>query len=324
MEVAALTLNITLATTNYLIQASDRRMVSIPTAGTVDDDANKGLLLQTADGLFAITFAGIGKFRDGAVQRIDMWLAEQMLKEGVPELPIRDGIDRLARAATGLFRKFLKTAEARHQFIVAGWENQGPTPRPGLWMLSNATGPDGRTWSPLPNEAFTVHYTPLKSSFHITGMWEAVPRAARRRLAAALRATSDIERIEQALVETVRAAAMQARDVINGNVLIITITPNGQARATHHPSDDPPMRYAPLFVWYKSGRNFVAGDAWAIPSNRFAYRFGRIMLVPVKPSRSDANNSPESGKIDFSFRMDLAKHKNEPLGDVDIVGVVQA
>lgn len=302
-------------------------MVTLPAPGIVNDDANKGLVLQTDDGLFAVTFAGVGTFRDGGLQRIDTWLAEQMLKEGVPELPIREGIGRLARAATDLFRKFPKTSDRlHHQFIVAGWEHRGSTANPGLWMVSNCTGPDGKTRITPHSETFSIHYTPLsKSSVLITGMWEAVPRAARRRLKAALRTSSDIGRVEQAVVETVRAAAMETRgrDFINGNVLTITISPNGQARAIHHPPDAPPLLYAPWFVWYKSGRNYVAGDAWAVPSDRFAYRFGQMMLMPVNTSRAATNSSPDAGKVDFSFRMDTAKHKSSPVGDVDVVEVVQ-
>ena len=51
-----MTINITAITPYFVIQASDRRMTAIPN-GSYDDDANKGLLLQSDDGVFAVTFA---------------------------------------------------------------------------------------------------------------------------------------------------------------------------------------------------------------------------------------------------------------------------
>jgi hypothetical protein len=57
-----MTLNLTLATPRYIIQTSDRRTTSVPDGRIINDEANKGLVVKADDGIFSITFAGIGAY----------------------------------------------------------------------------------------------------------------------------------------------------------------------------------------------------------------------------------------------------------------------
>ena len=55
-----MTLNITLVMPSYIIQVSDRRMISVPSGKVYDDEANKGVVVKADDGIFSVIFSGIG------------------------------------------------------------------------------------------------------------------------------------------------------------------------------------------------------------------------------------------------------------------------
>ena len=182
-----MTINITVITPDYVLQASDRLMTAIA-GGGYDDDANKGLLLQSDDGIFAITFSGLGRFRLGTkTHRIDLWLAERMLDDGLPELPIAAGIKKLAGAATDLSRRF-KNPGARLSIVVAGWWRETASSAV-MWLISNCLADDARTRLQRANDEFKIQSIPIARKggmVWISGAWEVMSRPDRRRLKAAL------------------------------------------------------------------------------------------------------------------------------------------
>ena len=319
-----MTLNITLVTPQYIIQASDRRGVSwdgVNKGQPCDDEANKGLVLQADDGIFAITFTGIASCNG---QRTDLRLAEGMLDEGVPELPVRQGINIIARLATKWFRTFPTSLDKRHTFVIGGWERSRTKPRAALWTVTNYVAEDGRTPLDSAKDVFDVQKHAIRPSggfLLLSGQHDAVSRNDRKRLEAALRAGAHPDRLEMALVDTVRAAASKAKwaNMINGNVLAILLAPRGEVRASHYPSSGNVSRYIPLFAWYEAGRNYVSGDGWTFGSGTQGYQFGPSMFVrpPSIPAMI-----PEA-KVKFLFRMTEAKHKREPVGDVSIVRIIE-
>lgn len=329
-----MTINITVITPDCVIQASDRRMSAIPSGSYDDDgdDANKGLLLQSDDGVFAVTFAGVGRFRSGTEQkRIDLWLAELMLNHGLPELPIEEAVKNIAKAATALCRRFSKDSDRRLSLIIAGWLRRiDAAPIPKMWIIANYIADDGRTALHRANDEFKIQPIPVDSrrkriTVWMSAMWQAIPRPSRRRLETALRRSSNLESTERALVEAIRTAAGQPNwnNWINGNILTIAVASDGKACATHHPLTGVKEYYAPLFLWYRAGRNFLAGDAWAVPSGNIRYRFGQVMLTHINPTEQIF--SPESkseAQIKFLFRFDFAKHKREPVGEVSLIEVL--
>ena len=316
-----MTLNVTLLNPRYIIQASDRRMVSIPDGKRVNDDANKGLVLQTEDGIFSITFSGVGLYHG---QRVDLWLAERMLDEGIPELPIRQGLDMIARLATDWFATFPEDLDRRHTFVVAGWVTSEAKRKPALWLVTNCAGL-GQRMPEQARDSFDVQGIPVSSSrgsLYWTGLTEAIARSDRPAFEAALRKSLDLNQVEQAAVTLIRTAAAKPkwRWGINGDILSISLSPDGQACSTFYPESAPASNYAPLFVWYDAGRNIVAGDAKMTPASGLRYRFGRAMLVDApgaEPELSSVPNHPS--QIRFRMRISEPKFKKEARGDSRII-----
>ncbi len=318
-----MTLNVTLVNPRYIIQASDRRMVSIPDGKRVNDDANKGLVLQTEDGIFSITFTGVGLFNPNS-QRIDLWLAERMLDEGIPELPIRHGLDIMAGLATDLFGTFPRNSEKRHTFVVAGWVTSEAKRKPALWLVTNCAGL-GQRMPEQARDSFDVQRIPVSSSrgtLHWTGLVGAIARSDRPAFEAALRKSTDLDQVEQAVVTLIRTAAAKPKWCrgINGDVLSIAISPDGQACSTFYPESAPASNYAPLFVWYDAGRNIIVGDADITPASGRVYRFGRAMLVDAPGAERELSSVPiHPSQIRFRMRISEPKFKKEARGDSPII-----
>lgn len=205
-----MTLNITLATPSYVIQASDRRMVSIPEGKVCDDEANKGLVIKADDGVFSITFAGIGRIYG---KRVDIWLAEKLLDEGVPELPISQGVQVISRLATDWFGTFPKNLNKRHSFIIAGWEKSGNDSSAVAWRISNSITDDGKTLESAMN-TFHVKKFDIKKPralLQISGLTGAFSRDDKRRIEALLKTKLTPDKAEEALVNTIKRAALNPK-----------------------------------------------------------------------------------------------------------------
>lgn len=217
-----MTLTATFFTPAYVIQVSDRRMISLPSGQLVDDDANKGVVLQADDGVFAITFAGVGAY---AGKRMDLWLAERMAAEGVPELPIARGIEVIVREATQYFSTFRGSVDKRHSFVVAGYGNSvsGATAR--AWAITNCITRGGEL-ADVANDVFEVlEFKPHGSGggLLVFGLARAIARADRRRFEAAARKSGDMNHIEAALVDMVRRPARRTKR----NAFICSAPPRG-------------------------------------------------------------------------------------------------
>lgn len=313
-----MTLNVTFITNAYVVQASDRRMVSMPGGQPIDEQANKEIVLQTEDGMFAITLCGVGRYQD---QRVDMWLAETLSDEGVPEMPISRGLPIIAGRATDWFRTFTPGIRKHHTFTVAGWVTSCSPPRPAIWAVTNCAGANYEMLEE-PSDQFVIVTRNLprnRASFNAFGLHKAISRADRRRFQGVLRKGATADRAERALVEMIRSAARKPgwSTGINGEVLAVALSPGGVARATYYPTSMAAQNYAPLFVWHQAGHNFVAGDARIPNPSQFAYRFGQAMLVgkPGGATRQGANEAPDSEQIGFLSRISQAKFKRDRKGD---------
>lgn len=317
-----MTLNLTLLTPGHIIQTSDRRMVSMPDGKPINNQANKDLVLEAADGIFAITFAGVGLYRG---ERVDLWLGGRMLDEGVPELPINDGLEIIRQLATDWFRTFPETVDKRHTFVVAGWDSSTAKPRPAIWTVTNCTSADDKMLEQA-RDVFHVRKYPFRGSraaVHGFGLHQAIARSERRRLEAALRKSAQLDRAEEALVAMVRAAAHKPKWSwgINGEVMSIALSPHGQARCTFYSESAPASNYAPLFVWYEAGRNIAAGDVEITPAAGFGYRFGKAMLVASPGGAVPKRLTPARDDLRMGFRLRVseARFHTEPPGLVPIV-----
>jgi hypothetical protein len=321
---AGLTLNITYAAPQVVIQASDRRMVSIPSGRLISDEANKGVVLEAEDGIFAITFAGIGVVNH---KRVDHWLAEQLAESGVPELPISQGLETLARLVTQWFKTFPPAVNKRHVFVVAGYERSIAGTRAAVWTLTNYSK-DGWSARAVAEDAFTLRRVPIggqRGLFLATGIAEAMHREDRRRFAAKLRATPSVEALEESLVSLVRDAAGRPASAngINRNVLTIATDPPGHVRTTYHPLGNRSFNYAPLCVWHQGDKNVIAGDARMTNSPHWGCQFGRAMLVgPVSENPARRAPKPDVQRAGFLFRFSEARFKREPAENINLFGFV--
>lgn len=310
-----MTLNLTLATPQYIIQTSDRKMISIPDGRVVNDEANKGLVVKADDGIFSVTFAGIGVCNK---KRMDMWLAEKLLDNGVPELPVQRGVEILANLATNWFGTFPKTVDKRHTFTIAGWEKKGGESRAVVWRVANCLSEEGRTLESA-KDTFDIERFDIGTSrvhYQVSGLVDAFSRDDRRRLEAVFRTKPNPNQIKEMLVDIIKRASRNPKWSwgINGNVLALLLAPSGQVEATHYDSSGKLSRYVPFVLWYYQGRNYVAGDGWCSSLSGLAYQFGGFLFTETP------GGTGTEEKMDFRFRFIDAKYKKEqPAGDVDII-----
>lgn len=316
-----MTLNVTVVNpAGYIIQSSDRRMVSMPSGNWVNDSANKGLVLQTDDGIFSVTFAGVGI---SSGQRVDLWLAETMLDAGIPEIPILEGLPMLAGQATAWFKTFPDTVDKRHTFVIAGWLLQ-PRPQPKVWIITNCAGV-GKRMPATARAEFDVQELPIRRSATMVywfGLVGAIDRNDKRPFFAALQRATDFDQVEEVIVSLIRRAAAKRRWSwgIGQDVLSIGLSSGGEARSTYYPVSAPRSNYAPLFVWYDAGRNITVGDAEITPASGRVYRFARAMLVDAPGAERELSSVPmDPSQIRFRMRISEPKFKKEARGDSPIV-----
>ena len=300
-----MTINITLTMPSYIIQVSDRRMVSMPSGKIYDDEANKGVVVKSDDGIFSVIFSGIGKY---GKQRVDLWLADQMLKEGIPELRVRDASSIIAKYATDWFKTFPHSLNKLHTFTLAGWESCQSGLTPVVWRITNCITEDGKSLNNA-SEAFNAWEIPIRSSsagLFVSGLTGIISRQAKASIFAALRAHANPTRMEEVLVDIIRQGASDPKWSwgINNNVLSILLANTGEIQATHH-TNHSFSRYIPPILWYEAGRDYIAGDSWITSSQNKVFQFGP-MLFASPPSNPCTE---EEAQVDFHFKYFDAKYK---------------
>ena len=136
-----MTLSITVATPNYICQASDRRLVRLRADGapeTYTDQAGKELWLRLEDIRVLVTYHGIGE--DATGTRTQAWLLEELKKADASRSPIGEVFSELAGQASlwvgNMYRKCPRSQRRllRHTFLAVGWHASGT---PALFQVSN-------------------------------------------------------------------------------------------------------------------------------------------------------------------------------------------
>lgn len=255
-----MTLNITALTPYYIVQVSDRRMVYLDATGVPrdppDDRGNKAIVVECDDGVFAITFCGIG---EAGGQRTDLWLANWLMKEGGPDLPVTAMVEVICREATAWFGGFAASLPQHlrdHDFIVAGWRRDRPTPVPSMWIIS-VDNLQGRS---TPRFGVVRHNQPAAGRWEVTvtGLHQALHRNEKRRIMAAIKKAPTVDRMENVLVEAVKSAVHQ---FVGQGSSVIALAPDGAVRATLHPAEGLPHDNMPVFIWHEAGLNITVGHA---------------------------------------------------------------
>lgn len=144
-----MTLVLSVATNDYLIQVSDRRLVR-PTGELYDDDANKSVLFTDK---MAISYSGLGYIE---AEKTDIWLTKALSQS--PSASLSDALYTLRTAATEAFKKLNFAPDVkRHAFVAVAWTKSAQTElfRPMIAVLSNFHN-DQMTPLPEARDNFTL------------------------------------------------------------------------------------------------------------------------------------------------------------------------
>jgi hypothetical protein len=128
-----MTLVLSLLTSNYVVQVSDRRLTNPDTGETLEDDVNKAVVFC---GRVAFSYTGLARIESKATE---IWLAEQIVSCASPALAF-EALRNSGTRAWSLQRRLW-----RHEFMAAGWGRSaaGAALEPFLATVSNhdkATG----------------------------------------------------------------------------------------------------------------------------------------------------------------------------------------
>ena len=159
-----MTLNLTLLSTSYVMQVSDRRLTDKMSGGEFDALANKNVVYLARDGLFTLCYSGPA-YLEGVPT--DTWIACKLAGEDIA--PHRDGRGLRDRRRSILMRGrdkepwldigqavelLRKECEALNLGIeltigVAGWQNHKRGRRPVFWVVE-AEGRSATADNPIP------------------------------------------------------------------------------------------------------------------------------------------------------------------------------
>jgi hypothetical protein len=256
------TLVLTFATPDYVIQASDRRFRWIDRHGVVvreNDDSNKAVVWR---GRSVWSFAGLGDLGNQENQRrTDLWLARQLNEiETVANAEGRDMEWALAKLAERCNEEFQRQSIADleplarlHTFIAAGWGTLGGTHtdlRPYTAGVTNR-GPDG---DPLPEFMPDWHFPEPETSW--LGYTALLPsddeRAAYLEQLGAVYAYGGLPAAIVSLRDRIRQIAEINPDV--GDGVIVNVIPRAAIRSEAEGIVllNGPIDTAPTFHYYPS------------------------------------------------------------------------
>ncbi len=145
-----MTLVLSCATQDYLVQACDRRLIT-NRGDLVDDNANKAVLFTNR---LAFSYTGLANIGS---ERTDLWLTKTLA--ALPTGSLSDAIRAVRSKATEAFKHIsLPSGLKRHAFVGAGWTRarvEEPL-QPLLCLVSNFHDRQGETFAEDRDEFTTV------------------------------------------------------------------------------------------------------------------------------------------------------------------------
>ncbi len=163
-----MTLVISCATQEYILQVSDRRLTNAHTGGVVEDQSNKAVLFS---GRVVFGYTGLAELEG---ERTDEWLARVLLP-GCETM--RETLEVVKAKATEAVRSAsgrLTQSQKRVAIVGLGWFRlrEGEELRAVFNVVSNCMDREAN-WLDEANEEFEVHAWPLRAhdlhSVHIAG-----------------------------------------------------------------------------------------------------------------------------------------------------------
>ncbi len=153
-----MTLILSCATHDYLVQVSDRRLTYINTGEIADDNANKIVLFCHR---MAFAYTGIATID---TLRTDEWLSNVLSTYDGTSLS--DACSGIVSSATDTFKSIsLNNKKKCHAFVGVGWTliSSDNKIRPIICTISNAQNEQGE-WFPHSEEEFKLRYSILTDS----------------------------------------------------------------------------------------------------------------------------------------------------------------
>jgi len=175
-----MTLILSLATRDYIVQVSDRRLTigsGTRVGKVVDDDSNKATLFCSR---MSFAYTGLADV-DG--KRTDKWMVDVLSK--VKNDSLSDACHELVSAANAAFANIRNKKIKRQAFVGIGWTRSGPHEpfKPIICNVTNALN-DELEWLPEANDSFRLQCRILEADepylFVATG--QRLPRNINREL----------------------------------------------------------------------------------------------------------------------------------------------
>lgn len=132
-----MTLILTLGNSAQVIQISDRRLTS--KGKSIDDEANKAIILSCANARFAVGFSGLARWREF---RTRDWLIDAINDSGPPSYEAKGILERLQKRASEDFLKnpyltSLPQAQKRLSILFSGYLYHHTPPLMAYSILTN-------------------------------------------------------------------------------------------------------------------------------------------------------------------------------------------
>lgn len=211
-----MTLILTLGCSDYIVQASDRRLVA--DGHLVDDESNKAGVLECINARLAFGFTGLAKFGSFDTRR---WLLDALNDAGPPDYAAKGIIDRLAEKASHTFEvaplSGIPSQHKRLSIMFSGYLYHHSPPLMGYAIVTNyqdfSTGID----SPRAKEQFHVQYWQERrpSDGDVTlvqriGTWQAMTREDEVRLRTLLKSRRPARALIGKAVDVLHSMAERA------------------------------------------------------------------------------------------------------------------
>ncbi|WP_250491041.1 SEC-C domain-containing protein [Caballeronia sp. INML2] len=227
-----MTIIITAANCDYLMQFSDRRLSMAGIAKT--EQSNKATVLSLANGRFAIGFTGLARVGSFEFQP---WLVEALYRSAPPDYGIMETAERLAGELNSLFANRRQISRLSPQVkrltvMLSGYLYSRDRVYIGTIWLTNfqdfvrgVDHPEAADSFDIAEELEPEDSAPLKSYIQRVGAWDAMVDEDERILRTVLESFPSRETIVNAGINIVRRIADRARswNSVGKNVAVVTI-----------------------------------------------------------------------------------------------------
>ncbi len=147
-----MTLILTIATANKIVQASDRRL-TWPDGRVEDDEANKAICISCQDAHFSIAYTGLAEIELGK-KRTDIWLVERLTDMQAGQMSLTVFAKSVNQLLSDTFKQLPFDKQLKRlTLVLAGYRNNVPF----IGTISNQQDGDFRVLTE-PNDTFSDRY----------------------------------------------------------------------------------------------------------------------------------------------------------------------